>query len=350
MSFSRPSLSGIIDRTQADLASRLGTGPLLPRSVLSVLGRVYAGASHLLHGHLDWVSRQLFPDTADEEHLERWASIWAVRRKVATTATGNVTLTGTNGSVVPVGTKMQRTDGMTYTTTAEGTVSSGTVTVAVAAEAVGAAGNLAASQAVTLVSPVSGVNVSGTVAAGGLTGGTDQETDDALRARLLERIKQPPHGGADFDYKAWALEVPGVTRAWVYPLYLGAGTVGVTFVMDDQEGGIIPSGDMVDEVQDYIDARRPVTADVTVFAPVAAALNLTIHLAPDTSTIRAAVQAELTDLLRREAVPGGTILISHIREAMSVAAGENDHTLTSPSANVTHTAGHIAVMGTITWT
>ncbi len=90
---------------------------------------------------------------------------------------------------------------------------------------------------------------------------------------------------------------------------------------------------------------------MTVVAPIAVPLNFTISgLNPSNQTVKDAIAAELADLLAREAAPGGTILISHIREAISVAAGEYDHVLTSPSANVTHTTGQIAVMGTITWT
>ena len=37
------------------------------------------------------------------------------------------------------------------------------------------------------------------------------------------------------------------------------------------------------------------------------------------------------------------------REAISIAAGEVDNVLTSPSANVTNTTGAITIMGTITW-
>ena len=65
--------------------------------------------------------------------------------------------------------------------------------------------------------------------------------------------------------------------------------------------------------------------------------------------VKAAVEAELTDLLRREAEPSGTILLSHIREAVSIAAGETNYTMTAPAADVTHTTAQMATMGTITW-
>ena len=57
----------------------------------------------------------------------------------------------------------------------------------------------------------------------------------------------------------------------------------------------------------------------------------------------------MQDLLLREAVPGGTILLSHIRAAISAAAGETDYVLLSPSANVTNSTGNMSTMGTITW-
>ena len=184
----------------------------------------------------------------------------------------------------------------------------------------------------------------------GLTGGTDDEEDEPYLQRLLDRIQTPPQGGSADDYIKWALENEGVTRAWVYPQELGIGTVSVRFMMDNSyDDGIPLSGD-VTTVQAYIDALRPVTADVSVLAPVADSLNFTIELnETDTLTIRAAVEANLREMIARDGEPGGTIYISRINEAISLATGEFDHELTVPAANVTHTTGHIAVMGTITW-
>lgn len=350
MPFTRPTLPELIDRAAADIESRLPDADArLRRSVLNVLVRMHAGSVHGLYGYLDWLAKQLMIDTAELEHLNRWASIWGVTRRAATAAAGNVTFTGTDGASIPAGTTLQRSDGVEYTTDALGTIAGGTATVAVTAVVAGAAGNADAGVALTLVSPISGVNSQATVAAGGLAGGADAEVDDLLRERLLARIQQPPHGGADFDYVAWALEVPGVTRAWVYPAELGLGTVTVRFMMDDTYADGIPQAGDVAAVQAYIDALRPVTAAVTVAAPIAVPLDITITLTPNTATVRAAVEAELADLIRREAEPGGTLLISHIREAISSAAGETDHVLSVPAADVAHGTGEIATMGVVTW-
>ncbi|PHJ81967.1 hypothetical protein VF14_18370 [Nostoc linckia z18] len=350
MPFNRPTLQEIRDRVRADVEARLGTSKLLRQSFLGILADALAGAVHSNHGYIEWAARQAFVDQADAEFLDRWGSIWGVSRRAASYAAGNVTFAGANGSVIPAGTRLQRADEAEYATNADATISSGTATAAVTAIDAGLAGNTQAGVSLQLSSPIAGVTTNATVAAGGLTNGLDVEGDDLYRERILGRIQEPPHGGASFDYVAWALEISGVTRAWVYPNNTGPGTVGVTFVTDDDPGGIIPDSDKVDEVQAYIDARRPVTADVTVFAPVAVALNFTIDLSPDTAVVRAAVEASLRDLIRREAQPGGTIYLSQIREAISIAAGETDHTLTSPNANVTRTAGQITTFGTITWT
>jgi uncharacterized phage protein gp47/JayE len=344
--FNRPTLQDLIDRVRSDLLARLALDDPLRRSDAETYARVHAGAVHGLYGYLDWLASQLLIDTAESEILERHASIWGVARKAASRAIGIATFATNVGAVIPLGTRLQAFDGVEYETTAEGTAIAATLDLAIQAIDAGAAGNRTTGQMLTLTSPVAGVQASAT--AGELSGGADPETDTALRARLLARIQAPPHGGAEADYVAWALEVAGVTRAWVYPAELGLGTVTVRFVRDD-DASLIPDAAEVAAVQAHIDALRPVTAALTVVAPVAVPLNLTIAVTPDTSTVRSAVQAELADLLRREAEPGGTILISHIREAISLAAGETNHVLTVPAADVTHTTGQIATLGTITW-
>lgn len=348
--YSRPALADIVQRVRTDVLSRLSADDLLRRADAEVYARVLGGVAHGLYGFIDWLSSQVIYDTAEVEFLERWCSIWGITRKAATAATGSATFTVQAGSFIPSGTLLQALDAVQYQTTADATVVGASATAPITAVVAAAAGNRGAGQSLTLVSPI--VGVQSTATAGLLSGGADVEKDDALRARLLARIQNPPQGGAAADYVAWALAVPGVTRAWVYPQELGPGTVSLRFVRDNDGTGaaIIPDSTEVAAVQAYIDARRPVTAALTVVAPAAVPLNFTISgLMPNTAAVQAAVQAELQDLLLRESTPGGTILLSHIRAAISAATGETDFTLTSPAANVTNTIGNMSTMGTITW-
>jgi uncharacterized phage protein gp47/JayE len=349
MPFARPDLSTLIERAAGDIESRLpGTDARLRRSNLGVLARVHAGAVHGLYGYIDWIARQAIYDTAEAEWLERWASIWGINRKPAAAATGNATFTGTDGAVIPPGTLLTRSDGAELQTTAETTIAAGTAPVPVTAVEAGAAGNTLAGSALTMVTPIAGVQSQAQVAAGGLTGGADIEVDTALRARLLARIRQPPHGGALHDYVAWSLEIPGITRVWPVAGELGVGTVTVRFVRDD-DADPIPDAAEVATLQAHLDAERPVTAQVFAVAPIPVPLDLQIRLTPNSATVQAAVTAELQDLLRREAEPGATLLLSHIREAISIATGESDHELLAPVANVEHAVGEMPVLGTITW-
>lgn len=346
--FNRPTLAEIVQRVRTDVLSRMSTDDVLRRSDAEVYARAQAGVAHGLYGYLDWLAGQLMYDTAELEYLERWCSIWGVPRIPAAAATGSVTFTKQAGAIIPQGALLQALDGVQYVTTADATESSPTSAGApVQAVVAGAAGNRTTGQVLTLVSPITGVQSGAT--AGDLTGGADVETDDALRSRLLARIQQPPQGGAASDYVAWALQVAGVTRAWCYPGELGPGTVTVRFVRDGDVSPIPDAGEVA-AVQAHIDTLRPVTADVTVVAPVAVPLNFNIQdLLPGTAAVQAAVQAELADLLLREAKPGGTILLSHIRAAISAAAGETDYVLVAPAADVINTTGNMSTMGSITW-
>lgn len=358
MAFSRPTLARLIARAQADVESLLENGASrVRRSVEWVLSRVMGGLAYGLHGHIDYVAKQIVPDTAEDEFLVRWASLWGVERNAATQANLEILVHGTEAAVMDAGTVWQAPSGATYATLAEAVIpGESEVVVEVQATDAGSAGNVEAGTTLSLVSPVAGVNSSAVVSGSGLVGGgSDIETIDALRARLLARIQTPPSGGGPGDYVDWAKEVDGITRAWELPQQMGPGTVVVLIVQDTFDtdgfysGTTFPVGADVDEVQDYIDARAPVTVDVTVQAPVQGFLNPTIHVVPDTEAVREQVEIQLNDFLLRRAEPGGTLLLSEINEAISLAAGETDHTLTVPAADVEAATTELITLGTITW-
>ncbi len=412
MAFERPTLSELIDRVHQDFVSRLPlSGSPLRRSVVYVLGRVLAGASHMLHGHLDFVARQLFPDQSEAEYLRRQGGLFGIDPTEAEFAVGNVVCWGTNGTAIPAGTVLIRADDMEYETDSLATVATltawagataytagqlrqndsgkiylcitagtsagsggptgtdaditdgtahwrhiatGTAAVVVAVTASVAAddGNADTGTNLTFESPISGVNSICTVSTGGLSGGADEEEEEDYRERVLTRMRQQPQGGSEADYIAWAKLISGVTRVWVFPGELGAGTVVVRFVRDGDGTGsaIIPSAGEVSDVQDYIDEVRPVTAAVTVAAPTAMTTNYTLSITPDTTEIRAAVTAELDDLYTREAEPGATLYLSQIRTAIGNAVGLQTYTLASPVADLSPTTSQMPIRGTVTFT
>lgn len=57
-----------------------------------------------------------------------------------------------------------------------------------------------------------------------LSAGTEEESDNALRARLLNVIQKPSTSGNRYDYYNWAMECEGVGAAKVFPLANGCRT------------------------------------------------------------------------------------------------------------------------------
>ena len=62
------------------------------------MAQVWSGAVHMTHGHLDWLSKQLFADTAIREFLLRIAAMYGITPTAATFASGTTEATGVNGS------------------------------------------------------------------------------------------------------------------------------------------------------------------------------------------------------------------------------------------------------------
>lgn len=348
MAFVRPTLPELVARIQLDFVSRLTlAGALLRRAVVLVLSRVVAGATHMLHGHLEFLGRQLFPDQSEDAYLVRQASLYGLAKNPATYAQATVDLTGTNGSTAPAGTLLIRADGVEYSTDADATIASGVAAVAVTAVTAGANGTLTPGVSLAFESPVGGVDSAALVNTSTVDG-SDQETTEELRVRVLARLADPPQGGTVADYLEWAKEVTGVTRVWVTPLELGPGTVVVRFARDLDASPIPDSGEVA-TVQTALDAKAPAHATVTAFAPVDHPIPFTLHIVPDSVKTRATVTAELKDLIIREGSPGGTLLLSHLRDTIGNSAGIADYTLTTPSADVVSTTNQLPSLGAITW-
>jgi uncharacterized phage protein gp47/JayE len=152
--FSRPTLSQLIKRIRDGIFSRLSFEQLR-RSDAEVYGKELAGASHELHGHLQFISQNVIYDTATSEYLDRWAGIWlSTPRIAATPAAGNVTFTGDNGTLIIASSVLVSTTGIEYSTDADATIASGTALAAVTALSSGNNTNLAAGEYLSLVTPV----------------------------------------------------------------------------------------------------------------------------------------------------------------------------------------------------
>ncbi|WP_095153949.1 baseplate J/gp47 family protein [Pseudomonas sp. Irchel 3E13] len=344
MPFETPTLPALIARAQGDLA-----GSSLLRSDAEVLARVHGAASFARYGHQKYIADQILPDTADEDTLRKMARARLKRdRLAAVAATGPVSLNGAVSALLDAGTLLQRSDGVRFRVVATVQLTATTGTAKVEALDAGPLGNTEAGETLNLVSPVLGVNSVFTVAAPGLQGGTDQESIETLRARVIRSYRVIAHGGSRSDYVTWATEVAGVTRAWVVRHWMGPGTVGLFFVRDG-DIDIIPTAEACDAVRAYVENERPVTAELYVLPPAEKPVQYQIRLTPDTSVVRRAVEAALIDLHNRESELGAGLLETHISEAISGAAGERDHKVLSPIGDVPAEDNQLLTYGGVLW-
>lgn len=333
-------------RPDADAAA-VSRGVRKTKGMWAQLGRAFSLELREAHDHLAWWGRQYFPDTAEEEYVLRHASIWGIEQRGKTKAVGSILIEGVAGTPLPSGLQFSASNAVIYETTVIATIGvAGTVTVASAAISAGSDGNLESGVQVTVVTPFP--EISKATIATAFQGGADEQTPAEIQTATLERIRRPPHGGADFDYPTWVAEVASVKAIAVIEGWIGRGSVGVVVMMKDDDGNArVPTSIELDAIQDHLGGvgsqtgTRPVTARVIVIPGAIRTLPLTVRLRPDTLLTRAAV----TDAYARyvatigdeedeqNASPIGALIEpSRISEAISAASGEYAHDLILPAA------------------
>lgn len=289
-----------------------------------------ASVAEGLYQHQAWIVRQIFPDTADPDYLRLHARLRGLEKKEATYAEGIASITGTSGTTLKVGAVIRNAT-RTCRTIEPLTLAEGVNTVKVRADTAGVAGNLVVAESAELVSAPMGIN--SRVQIMQLSGGTDDESDASLLARLLDIIRRPPAGGNQYDYRRWALEVPGVTGAYVYPLRRGLGTVDIAIT----SAGALPSESVIKATQAHIDDVRPVTArDALVLAPTQKRVDFDIAVSVDGITLESAkttISETIKDAMSR-INPGQPLIRSQIEMLISLIPGITDRRIITPTDNV----------------
>jgi uncharacterized phage protein gp47/JayE len=367
MPWQTPTLEQLRSLNRDNVQSELRSGPLIPNSVIRVMADSNAGLAYLTLLYLNWLALQLMPDTAETEWLDRFATIWVGGRKPATFASGTVTVTGLPNLVLSNGSQMQGS-GLSGAmiicqTTSDVTVGAGPTAVNIMALTPGETG-LQIGGTLSLNVGVAGID--GGVTITSFTDGIPEETDDALRVRVLDRIREPPMGGDADDYVQWALRVPGVTRAWCAPNEMGVGTVTVRFMMDDLRATNTPStngfplpGDVA-TVLAALQTKRPVAVKgFFVEAPIPEPIDFTVAgLNGGITATQGAIANSVTAMLAAKAQPSFArngvyqpaqeIYAAWVSEAILQTEGVNYFDLVM-SDHPMPTNGSMAVLGTVTY-
>lgn len=127
--------------------------------------------------------------------------------------------------------------------------------------------------------------------------GYAEESDESLRDRYYEALREPATSGNVYHYRRWAKEVSGIGDCKVFPLWDGDNTVQVVVVDDD---GLVPSAETVARCQEYIDpnsagtglGQAPIGAYCTVVAASPLTVNISVTVQTDNTRTIAEIQSE----------------------------------------------------------
>lgn len=284
------------------------------------------------------VLQQIIPGWSFGTYLDGHAKARNVYRRAATAASGKITITGAVGTFIPVGSLFSTAainDGTSvdYATEVSAMIpASQSVTIPVRCTQTGIVGNTPASTIILVSSKLKGITSVENEEA--VTGGTEQETDEALTARIneIDQSQGDSYIGCPADYKRWATSVAGVGEAIVIPAQDSSGLVRI--VLTDANGAAATTN-LCDAVYNYImmpdapDKRRaPIGAMLAVSPPdsIAISIKATVELSDGATieSVKSAYMAMLADYF--SAAPGhGEVKYTRVAAALSSVEGANDY-------------------------
>ena len=356
------SFSDVLDDMMSELVTRTPFTNLNPsaaiRGLLDVIAKVVAD----LYALVKRVMAQSFVQTASGEWLDLRVREMGITRKPAVKTRVYLTFSSNEPAAqnitIPAGTicKSQKDNiGKDYRfiTTEEVVLEEGQTSIEVVAEAEqpGADWNVGQDTITRMVTRVAGINTVTNPEGYMIREGSDPESDEQLRQRAIGTWETLGIGGTREAYRTWALSVPGVIAASVLDDFpFGPGTVGVVILGENGE----PSADLINEVYQYIKARKPLTADVRILAPnivtIALELEVTRFAGASRESVEAGVQEAVADFSSRLQLGEGLILARLIDAIMDVNGIYNvkilspvndisvgvDHFLTIDQIDITH--------------
>ena len=159
MPWQTPTLKQVREMVRDDVTTSLQGAAVVGNTVLRVMSDATAGLARLILKYIDWLARQLMPDTAETEWLDRHGQIWIVNadgslgRKSPAPTQGTIAITGIAGVQVPEASELVAANGWLYETLEFKTLTNDPVEVAVRAINAGSAGNIPAGSPLAFTTP-----------------------------------------------------------------------------------------------------------------------------------------------------------------------------------------------------
>lgn len=208
--------------------------------------------------------------TAVGQALDDIVNNFGRRRFDGVKARGTIKIIGDEGTTVNAGFVVGTRDGLLFETTKDITIpAEGEVTVEIEAKEIGTEYNIPAETITEIINPMAGVRE--IINEEPTTGGADIETDEQLRFRHLEALREPATGDNAAQYKVWAREVKGVGNVKVLPTTPTKGYVTIVITDSNNQPA---DAELINEVFEYIDKLRPVNAGIYVEPAVAKPIDI----------------------------------------------------------------------------
>lgn len=295
---------------------------------------------------------QAFFDTATGEALERHAALRGLTRKEGSKATGLVVFQRSTPAgyqiLIPAGTLVQSggAEAMTFATVQD-VVMGGTLISAIASvQAVepGSRYNLQNGSITVMVTPPPGISQVYQLTA--CQGGSDPETDEELRARLLAACRDPSVGGSPGWYQAQALAQPGVGKAKVLPVHRGGGTLDL--VVYGSAGEV--SDSQLAAIQGLFSDRRELGIDILTRKAAEVPVDLDIKVEPeegwDYNGVCAACEEALQKALAALDIGEGWP-VARICQVVMSQRGVKNCAVVAPAADLAPQEDRLLIFGSI---
>lgn len=246
---------------------------------------------------LEEILNKVFIDSAfmngfEEEVIKRAAEI-GIYRKEGIKATGISTFYGAKDTIIQKGTLIQTKNQLQFKTIENATIREiGEVDVKIEAIEIGSRYNVKANTITEM--PIQLINITKVTNKSDINSGINIESIEELYKRYKIKVTTPATSGNKYHYKLWALEVPGVGDAKVFPLWDSNGTVKVVIIDSNKHSA---SKELIDKVFKYIEEQRPIGATVTVVSAKEKSINITAKITLANGFNIGSIQSELSNLL-----------------------------------------------------
>lgn len=315
--------------------------------------RLHAAAAQImgLYHYGEYIYRQAFPQTAEEENLDLHGQRRGIARLEARRATGTLKFSISSALTVPLGisagTVCLSGAGTAFETLEDCIILAGSTSVEVAAQAVetGPQGNAVAGSITVMQTPPDGIQTVTNPQSFG--GGRDQETDEEYRKRILASYTGLNNGTNEAYYRELALSVDGIDGVSVIPRINGAGSVGLMVTAD--RGKVAQSA--MDALEELLEQRRELGIEVVVAEPENVAVTVKGSILPGAGYSLAQAQSRVTAALNEyidHLAMGKTLYQAALCHSAMATGAIDNIVITSPVGDVVPTANQKLVLGTVT--